>query len=129
MSFDVYIEERGCEHCGRKGDEAFSFNYTHNTNSIVEACFAALPDPPVGKSPDSGYQERSWGRLNGWSTDDALPLVRAAMEVAMSSEREKEFKAMEPDNGWGSLDGVRSCFRKLSDALAVHPGCVIRTWG
>lgn len=124
MSFDVWLERPACTHCGRSAGTVFEFNLTHNVNKIVDACLVAA-GAPRAKEAGAYYEDWSWGRLSGWKADDAGPLLERALAEAQSSSREPEFRAMEPENGWGSLDNVRTWLLKLSIACRENPDAVI----
>jgi hypothetical protein len=128
MSFDIYLKAEACEHCGHGGGYVYSANITHNVNEIVERCLVAA-GAPVSKVEGSAYAERSWGRLTGWKAREALPFVDLALVVAFDPSRAQEFMALEPSNGWGSLDSVRTVMREFCEAMTKWPNAVIETWG
>lgn len=128
MSFDVSIVRPACKCCGRDEEDVYSFNLTHNVNEIIDRCLVAA-GAPVAKEPGHGYEARSWGRLYGWSTDDAAPILRRAYEEAKSAARAAEFGALEPDNGWGSLDSVKDSLVDFAYAASSNPGCKIEARG
>lgn len=128
MSFDVYLDKQPCSACHRAAETVYQFNLTHNVNEIVDRCFKAAGSP-VAKSNGNSYPERSWGRLDGWTAADALPILEAALVVANDREREVEFRLLEPANGWGSLVYVREVMAQFRDACREHPDTTIRTWG
>jgi hypothetical protein len=127
MSFDVYLKLDACTHCGRGVQEVYSFNLTHNVNSIVEACLVAS-GAPVGDL-EHCYPDQSWGRLHGYKAGDMLPVIRRAYKVACDPAREVEFRAMEPPNMCGSLASVRLHFRRLLAACEENPTATIAAWG
>lgn len=130
MSFDIDLDKWPCEHCGRGGETVFSVNLTHNVNRIVDACLLANKQPPAARINHSpSYDHWSWGRLYGWSAIDAVPVLATAIYAANDPEREAEFRAMEPDNGWGSLESVRRVLGQLMSACQEHPECVIKVCG
>lgn len=128
MSFDVYLEPPECPTCHQRLSGGYEFNYAHNTNSIVDICLKEAGNP-VAKRRETSYCEWSWGRLDGWTAAEALPILEKATEIVMDPSREAELKALEPPNGWGSLTGVRECFRKFLAACREFPETTIRTWG
>ncbi len=125
----MYIEDVACPHCHRGGGPSYSFNLTHNVNSIVDLCLVA-GGATKGKSDDNGYQERSWGRLHGWTVAEVTPIVAKALDESLRADRIYEFKALEPSNGWGSLGSVRRVLSEFHEALLQAPqDSVIRTSG
>jgi hypothetical protein len=128
MSFDVYLEHPHCEHCGRRDADVFWFNLTHNVNCIVDACLVA-GGATRAKNDEQYYVERSWGRLNGWRAGDLIDILTRAAQVANDPDRADEFRAMEPDNGWGTLDSVRRKLDELLEACRANPSAFIRASG
>lgn len=128
MSFDVYLEVAACEHCGRDETSEYSFNITHNVNRIVDICLVA-GGATKAKRKECGYAEWSWGRLDGWTAADVLPMVRRAREEMGSPARLAEFKALEPDNGWGTLVDTKRITDEFIAALEKYPRTTVRTWG
>jgi hypothetical protein len=119
MSFDVSL----MADLGNK--EVYSFNLTHNVNSIVDLCLKEAGDP-VDKE---GGHYFSWGRLEGWMAQDALPYLLKALVVATNPAREAEFRAMEPSNKWGTLESVVRVLRGFIVACEEYPNAVIYTSG
>lgn len=129
MSFDIYLEKT-CTHCKVK-QQFFSYNITHNTNGIVEACFGpelvgldgewhydeATRGPPAG--PDHGYNSRSWGRLEGHTALETRHVLERALGLvkAWSPEFEKQL----PDNGWGTRHSVTEAIEKAYLAARDAP--------
>jgi len=127
MSFDLSLKRPACDYCGRERDSVWSRSgITHNVNSIVDLCIGS---DVVARDARAGYAERSWGRLFGWPASEALPIVVRALDVANDTAREAEFRALEPENGWGSLEGVRDAFADLARACAEHPKAIFEAWG
>jgi len=132
MSFDVYLDSPRCNHCGSGGETVYSFNLTHNVNEIVDRCikgYECQNGPVVAKTGDSSYQDRSWGRLEGWKASDAVPVLEAALHEATDPERRKEWLSLEPSNGWGKLEVVVEVMKEFLAACKDNPGCTIRTSG
>lgn len=127
MSFDLSLKYPACEYCGSDGKEVWDWNITHNVNSIVDLCIG--PDVLARDKKGGGYPARSWGRLFGWPASEALLIVQRALAVANDPAREAEFRALQPSNGWGSLEGVREAFADLARACAENPKAIFEAWG
>lgn len=106
MSWDAYFGGSG-------------WNYTHNTNGMIEA---VLGDRVKNtRSPfwaDLGNTSMGegawWDLLDGL---DAAAGYRLLCEVIEGLQADPErFKAMEPDNGWGSYDGLLEVLEEMRDA-------------
>lgn len=129
MSFDVYIMVSSCTECGGDERTMYEFNITHNVNSIVDRCLVA-GGATKARTGNSGYAERSWGRLEGWTVAEVTPIVDRALDEAIDPTNRAEFLAMQPDNGWGSLDGVQRVLKEFRDQLlCARPQWVIHTSG
>jgi hypothetical protein len=129
MSYDVWLIAPACDHCKRGGEEVYSFNLTHNVNGIVDACLKAWGDVRAKDDAGGSYTMRSWGALDGWRASDATPILERAVEEANDPRREREFRAMEPSNGWGKLDDVRRVLSEFLSACQQHPDASIRASG
>ena len=117
MSFDVYIEVPECSACGRRSESLYQFNVTHNLNSIVEITLA--PSRLKGCRPESGYVERSWGRLSGHTVRVVRPAMEAAEKILLDPERREEFRALEPENGWGTYAHLVVVYHGFCEQLAA----------
>lgn len=129
MSYDVWLVKPPCPCCKREFKDLGSFNLTHNVNGIVDACIRAFGDVGAKNADGTTYEMGSWGRLDGWTAGDAVPVLERALAEANNPARLREFRAMEPSNGWGKLDDVR---RVMAEFLAVcreHPDAKIRASG
>lgn len=61
--------------------------------------------------------------LHGRRAGDVLDALRVAV-TAMETNPD-EYRALNPENGWGSYDGALSYLRDLRDACAMHPNAQI----
>lgn len=129
MSYDVWLMKDACPCCKRDWPDLGSFNLTHNVNGIVDACLRAHGDVKA-KNPDgTTYEMNSWGRLDGWVAGDAVPVLERALAEAQNPARLREFRAMEPSNGWGTLEDVRRVMAEFLVACRQHPDAKIRAAG
>jgi hypothetical protein len=114
MSWDAYLEVPGVPWAGR------DWNYTHNTNRMVNVALGAAGVEVV---------DTWWKMLNGMTGAEGLELLTKVVEQWDANP--DFYRAMNPDNGWGSLDdpeygGIRSVFAEMIEAATVeHP---LRWW-
>lgn len=137
MSFDIYLRQvptAPCPTCGHADEEGIVHDWsgcTHNLNGMIElalsiACSNLGVSMPQGKDPTRHYIERSWGRLDGHRAGDLLSVMEEFARVFIAPEHEQELRALNPPNGWGSLEQVREreLIPKLVDAMRRHPNAV-----
>ena len=100
------------------GPELWDGGYTHNTNGMVNAVL------------DENYEQVSvfeevftkregwdpwWKRLNGMD-GPASHIYLTRIIKGLEGDPEK-FRAMNPDNGWGSYAGLLKQLRAMRDAI------------
>ena len=130
MSFDIYLDEKECVHCHRGGGPTWQRNLTHNVNRIVDLCLlAGGATVAKGEEAEKHYHDWSWGRLGGWSAEDAAPILALALIEAQKPERMEEFRKLEPPNGWGSLGAVIEVLGAFHAACLANPGTTVSTSG
>lgn len=131
MSFDVSLVVPGCTYCGRGKSAVYAFNLTHNVNEIVDRCLfvGGATSARGAANQRSCYADRSWGRLAGWTGAEAAVILNAALRVAYASDREAEFRALEPGNEWGSLESVRRVMTEFHHACEEHPKTIVEAHG
>lgn len=108
MSWDAYFDGN-------------SWNYTHNTNRMIAAALedhAHLVTPPCGGSLGDIIGPAWWDRLEGASAYEGREYLSSIIE-SLESDPEK-YRGMNPENGWGSYDGVLATLREMRDASVVH---------
>jgi hypothetical protein len=111
MSWDAYLETAG--ECRVIRD----WNYTHNTNGMIAAAYEAVTgeatercDGPLGPVIGAAW----WRRLDGLSgTDGAAYLAEIVKGLEADPER---YRAMNPENKWGSYDSLLEVLREMRDA-------------
>jgi hypothetical protein len=83
-------------------------NYTHNCNRMIR--FAGLVEWPY--------------EVAGWQADR---LGRRLREVLVDMEANPAtFRAMDPDNGWGSYDSLVPVLRKVAEMCERFPSATVR---
>jgi hypothetical protein len=110
MGWDAWIElDTGGQepHVIREYDDQGRYlNYTHNTNGMWRSAGLELRD----------FDGKAAAEL-------ILPLSQCLTVMESDPER---FRAMEPENGWGSYDGTVDVLRRLLDTCMRHPEGTIR---
>lgn len=120
MSLDVYLVAPGiehetcaCPHCEGStfGECVFEWNITHNLGAMAREAgvYAAL------WRPDENSMRTA--------ADIIAPLEAGLALLLAESDR---FEAMNPENGWGSYDGLVGFVRRYLDACRKNPDCIIR---
>jgi hypothetical protein len=86
------------------------FNITHNLNTMADK---------------AGIYDCLWRpEENEISTaSDLIPLLDAGIKK-LESEPEK-YKAMNPENGWGSYDGLLRCAKAILESAIDNPCALI----
>lgn len=108
MSWDAYLEVPGVPWAYR------DWNYTHNTNRMLNS---ALED--AGVEVDDTW----WKMLDGSLGTEGLALLTALVDQLDADPA--RYRAMNPPNGWGSLDepeygGVRRILGEMIEASQVE---------
>lgn len=66
------------------------------------------------------------GKLYGMSARYAIPLLEAGLADMRDPEKQEEYIAMNPRNGFGSFDGARMFLLHMLENCKRHPVCVIK---
>lgn len=126
MSWDAYFD----------GND---WNYTHNTNAMLAAAYKLAGGEETeqcGGSLGDIIGPAWWDHLEGATAEQGV-VVLDRFIAGLRSDPER-FRAMNPENGWGSYDGVLGVLeemRKASKAALKYepprcPECTadIRRW-
>lgn len=128
MSFDVSLEKAVCPHCREGGQPGYQFNLTHNLNGLIDLWLVEA-GAPKARLPGSGFEARSWGRLHGWVTEDAAPILALAVKASLDPARQAEYQALAPANGWGSVAIAKRVLGEFYQACVDRPGELITASG
>jgi len=63
----------------------------------------------------------SLGDLSGNNCAEAEPLLTAAIAKMRAPENYDRYKALEPSNGWGNMQGAIAYVEEIRDACRRHP--------
>ena len=94
----------------REVGEVYSRNITHNLNVMASA---------------AGIYEHLWrpDEIGIKNAKDLIEPLRKGL-VALETDPEK-FRKLNPENGWGSYDGLLDFVRDYLAACEAHPGAVV----
>jgi hypothetical protein len=108
MSYDVYLDgDFDCPTCGQRTEDAPArWNYTTNCAPMWRKAGAELRD------------------FSGKKASDCAPILAAALHVMRRSP--DEFRAMNPDNGWGSYDTLVPALESLLRSMWRWPNATVR---
>lgn len=111
MSLDVYLDIDPCGACGAAVRTAFTANYTHNV--VPMAKVAGLYDSVW--RPDEHGIERAEQLIAPLA--DGLTFMRAYPD---------RFRALNPENGWGSYDTFVPWLERYLAACKAYPQARVR---
>lgn len=106
MSLDVYLE-------AKRPIEVFTANITHNVGRMAREAgiYEALWEPE-----EHGIEEA--GQL--------IPILRAGIERLTADP--DGFRKFNPENGWGSYEGLLEFTRRYLAACEDNPDATVRVW-
>lgn len=112
MSLDVYLSTNWCERCER-GDEVFTANITHNLGDMAK---------------EAGIYRHLW-------RPDELGITKAGdlvldLTVGLSDllKNPDKYRKLNPENGWGSYEGLVRFTRDYLEACREYPDARVRVW-
>ena len=132
MSYDIYLRGSPCKECGRGGDEPDLPGPTYNLSKIFHLALTAQPMPNAEVAetavvllgaPTDG--PRGLRVLDGRKAGETIEDLRAALQRLRDPDWHARFTALEPPNGWGTLEGATAVVARLHEAAVEHPG---HTW-
>lgn len=92
-------------------DTRFSWNYTHNTNPMVNDAIDREPGDPTW-----------WDQLDGMTgAQGAAFLTRIITALEADPDR---YRAMDPPNGWGSYDSLLPVLRDMLTTCTTEEPCL-----
>ncbi len=68
----------------------------------------------------------SLSALHGKNAGECIPMLEAAVSDMHKPENREAYKALDPPNGWGSLEHARTYLEDLLKACREHPKTTIR---
>jgi len=130
MSYDIDLESSPCTECGRKGEEPRCPDPTYNLAGIFHLALTGeqLPDPRAGTFGDVVLHEPratpapcGLEVLTGMTGAESLPVLDQAIERIAKPDMRASFRALEPPNKWGTVEGGTEILRTLRDLAAGYP--------
>jgi hypothetical protein len=106
-----------------------AWNYTHNTNGMIAAAYETVTGtetkpsdfPILGKIIGPTW----WLRLDGMSGAEGSEYLGQIIK-GLEADPER-FRAMNPENGWGSYDRLLEVLREMKSASNAAC-CDVRRW-
>ena len=109
MSYDIWLE------MDTGGDEPAQVGEDYNMTSNVAGIWGdAL-----------GYSLRG---INGKIAGDYIDDFEKAPTIMKDPQNESKYRAMEPSNGWGSLESATKFIGELLELFTAHPKASIRVF-
>ncbi len=130
MSYDIYLrgDPGRCPTCGRKPSEPDLPDPTYNLTAIFDRALTGedLPNPDVNEAMVVLFRKetdrpRGLRLLSGRKAKDTAEWLCKALAHLNDPASEEMFRALEPENKWGSLEGARSTFKALLAAAEEYP--------
>jgi hypothetical protein len=102
MSLDIYLIRE---------ETVFDFKITHNLNKMADAC---------------GLYEVLWRpeEIGVLTAGEALPILKKGLTELL--ENPEKYKAFNPENGWGTYDGLVKCINSYILACEKDPDLTIK---
>lgn len=139
MSYSIYLETptqpTPCPACGHTPDseeDPDCPNPTYNLTAIFDLALTGegLPNPEVPEAEvvllrKPTDRPRGLRLLNEKTGAESLPMIAAALTRLNDEALRPRFEALQPENGWGTIDGARSTLCSLNALAAEHP---TRVW-
>lgn len=124
MSYDIYM----LNPAGEQTTE--TMNPTYNLSQIFDRALTGedFPNPEVAEVgvvllKTKTDRPRGLRLIDGKTGADAAPLLKAAMERVVSDY--DAHRDLEPENGWGTIDGAQRTLRQMFEESMANPTC---TW-
>ena len=121
MSYDVYLRGERCATCGVHSEPHLP-DPTYNLTPIFDLALTDEPMPAVGEKPG---RETGLRLLSGKKGAETVDRLRLALVRLSDPARAESFRALEPPNKWGTLEGAITVMTALRDAATEYP---THTW-
>ena len=140
MSYDIYFEgpaPQPCPTCGHvesvdESDDDSVGNPTYNLTPIFDLALTGedlpnpeVPEPSVVLFRTKTDRPRGLRLLSGKTGRESLELLGAAMDRFADERMRERLIALEPENGWGNVDGAVKVIRKMRYLANKYPD---RVW-
>jgi hypothetical protein len=130
VSYDIYLraDPDPCPTCGRSDDDAHCPDPTYNLTPIFDLALTGEPLPNADVSEFSVVllrketdRPRGLRLLSGKKALETTEWLRKAVGHLNDPRREPEFRALEPENKWGDLEGAREVMTTLLSLAERYP--------
>ena len=111
MSLDVTLVSKKCQECGRS-DEVYWGNITHNLAGMADA---ANIYKPLWRPEE----------IDITTAHELIPILESGL-YKLKHDRSELIK-LNPENGWGSYDGLVEFVMKYLNACREYPQATIKT--
>lgn len=130
MSYDTYLHppKKICEHCKREFETVSGPDPTYNLTPIFDLALTGeddLPDKDVSEGEvvllgRKTMRPRGLRLLDGKLAKDTIEMLDKAIERLEDPSLLPKFRALEPANKWGDLDGAVYVVKKLRTLAGDH---------
>lgn len=110
MSLDVYLHQPACDKCGQRASGGYSANITHNLATMADAAGIYMA---IWRPEEIGIKAAA----------DLLPMLRAGLAELLADPL--MFRAYNPENGWGSYDGMVKFVRSYIAACEMYQDATV----
>ncbi len=133
MSYDIWLESKPCEHCGRKGGEPDCPDPTYNLTPIFHFALTGedQPSPEVNIFEEVVLHKpttspRGLRVLTGKTGRESHALLLEAHERLLDPANRERLLKLEPENKWGDLEGATHVMQRLATLAIEYPDNVWR---
>ena len=128
MSYDIYLNGVPCDKCGQAPSGPELPDPTYNLSPIFDLALTGEVFPNANVSEGAVVllraktdRPRGLRVLGGRKASETEAMLLAAVDKMTNPSQAAAFKALEPENGWGDLDGAIEVMRKLLAAAREYP--------
>ena len=128
MSYNIYLRGAPCPTCGHEADQSDLPNPTYNLTEIFDLALTGepLPNPDVAEGAVVLFRvktdrPRGLRVLTGRKASDTIEMIENALKRMSDPLWHARFVALEPENGWGTLQGAREVMQRLLQAANEYP--------
>ena len=117
MSYDIYLRAavKRCPACGVVTPEPELPDPTYNLTPIFDLALT-WEDPPNYEGRPNGLRV-----LSGRKAEETADQIALALHRLQDPANEAKFRALEPPNKWGDLEGAREVMARLLSAANEYP--------
>jgi hypothetical protein len=127
MSYDIYLRATPCPTCGHSYEPDLP-DPTYNLTPIFDRALTGedLPNSEVSEFAvvilkEKTDRPRGLRVLSGRKAKDTKDWIAKAVAHLEDPAEESAFRALEPENKWGDLEGAREVMKALLEAAERFP--------